>query len=136
MGNYWRLGADATLFTVFAAVALCLAAIGLYAVVAYAMRRRTQEIGVRIAIGATTSDILTLVFTQGLRPSATGLVIGLAASVALTPALKSQLVRVSPIDPLTLLATAALLMLATMLGCLVPAWRALRVDPVVTLRHD
>ena len=98
MGNYWRLGADAALFTVFATVALCLAAIGLYAVVAYAMRRRTQEIGVRIAIGVTTSDILTLVFTQGLRPSATGLVIGLAASIALTPVLKSQLVRVSPIN--------------------------------------
>jgi putative ABC transport system permease protein len=136
MGNYWRLGANATLLAAFAAIALCLAAIGLYAVVAYAMRRRTQEIGVRIAIGAATSDILRLVFSQGLRPAAAGLALGLAASVALTPVLKSQLVRVSPIDPLTLAASAAILMLATMLGCLVPAWRALRVDPVVTLRHD
>jgi putative ABC transport system permease protein len=136
MGNYWRLGNNAALFMVFAAVALCLASIGLYAVVANSVHRRTQEIGIRIAIGATAPDILTLVFRQGMLPSAIGLTIGIAASFAVMPVLETQLVRVSPIDPATLVATAAVLIVSATLGCWLPAHRAMRVDPVVALRHD
>jgi putative ABC transport system permease protein len=136
MGNYWRLGNNAALFAVFAAIALFLAAIGLYAVVASAVHRRTQEIGIRIAIGATAQDVLMLVFMQGMLPSAIGLAIGLAGSLAVTPILKTQLVRVSPIDPITLIAAATVLILAAALGCVIPASRAMRVDPIVALRHN
>lgn len=136
MGSYWRLGENAVLFGVFAAVALVLASIGLYAVVASSVHRRTQEIGIRIAIGATAKDIVKFVSKQGMLPSVVGLTIGLALSFAVTPVLKTQLVRVSPIDPITLLAAAGVLMFAAALGCAVPAWRATRVDPIVALRHD
>jgi ABC-type antimicrobial peptide transport system permease subunit len=136
MGNYWRLGQNAALFGVFSAVALFLASMGLYAVVAYSVHRRTQEIGIRIAMGATAPDILTLVFRQGMLPSAVGLTVGLAASLVMTPVLKTQLVRVSPVDSLTLLATTGVLIFSATLGCVLPACRAMRVDPVVALRHD
>jgi hypothetical protein len=79
---------------------------------------------------------LTLVFRQGMLPSAIGLTIGIAASLAVMAVLKTQLVRVSPIDPATLVATAAVLIVSATLGCLLPAHRAMRVDPVVALRHD
>jgi putative ABC transport system permease protein len=124
------------LFLVFAAIALLLASIGLYAVVAHSVSQRTQEIGVRIAIGATARDILALVLMQGMLPLGIGLTVGLAASLALTPVLKSQLVRVSPVDPLTLVVTSCVLVSAATLGCMIPARRAMRVDPVVALRHD
>jgi ABC-type antimicrobial peptide transport system permease subunit len=136
MGNYWRLGDNAALFLVFALVALCLASIGLYAVVAHSVNRRTQEIGIRIAIGATARDILTLVFRQGMLPCILGLAIGAVASFAVTPVLETQLVRVSAVDPLSLVAAAAVLLLAAAFGCLLPASRAMRVNPVVALRHD
>jgi putative ABC transport system permease protein len=136
MGNYWRLGENAALFGVFAAVALILASIGLYAVVASSVHRRTQEIGIRIAIGATARDVLKFVSKQGMLPSVIGLTIGLVVSLAVTPVLKTQLVRVSPIDPITLVVAASVLMFAAALGCAVPAWRATRVDPIVALRHD
>ena len=136
MGNYWVVGSNAALLSAFAAIALVLASIGLYGIVAYSVRRRTQEIGLRIAIGASGLDILTLVFRQGMLPLGIGLAIGLVASFAVTPVLETQLVRVSPVDPLTLLATSAILILSAMLGWLLPACRAMRVDPVVALRND
>jgi len=135
-GNYWSIRNDAALFVVFAAMALFLASIGLYAVVTHAVHRRTQEIGIRIAIGATARDILALVLMQGMRPLAAGLALGLTASLAVTPLLKSQLVGVSSVDPATLVIASVTLLLAASLGCLIPAFRALRVDPVIALRHD
>jgi predicted permease len=136
MGNYWNIRTNAALFVVFAAIALLLASVGLYAVVAHAVGQRTQEIGIRLAIGATARDIVALVLAQGLAPLGVGLALGLAGSLAVTPLLKSQLVRVSPIDPLTLFAASAVLLVSAIVGCLIPARRALRVDPVVALRHD
>jgi len=126
----------AVLFVTFAAIALLLAAVGLYAVVAHAVTERRQEIGIRIAIGATTRDILTLVLTQGMRPLCAGLAIGLAGALAIVPVLQSALVRVTPTDPLTLAAASATLLLSAALGCLIPARRAARVDPMMTLRHE
>ena len=125
-----------TLFVACAAFALLLAAVGLYAVVAHSTSRRTQEIGVRMAIGATSRDILTMVVRQGLLPSAAGLGIGLAASYAVNRALEAQLVQVSPADPVALVTASAVLALSAVLGCLLPALRAMRVDPVVALRHE
>jgi putative ABC transport system permease protein len=123
------------LFAIFASIALLLASIGLYSVIAHAVGLRTLEIGIRMAIGATTRDVITLVFAQGMIPLAIGLTVGLAASLAVNRLLSSLLVEVSPADPVALLAASAILMLSATLGCLIPARRAMRVDPVVALRH-
>jgi putative ABC transport system permease protein len=124
------------LFLIFAAVALLLASVGLYAVIANSVTQRTQELGIRMAIGATAQDIITLVFRQGMIPLAIGLIAGLVASLAVNRVLKSMLVQVSTSDPITLAVASGVLVLSAMLGCWIPARRAMRVDPVVALRHD
>jgi putative ABC transport system permease protein len=124
------------LFLICAGVALLLASIGLYAVVAHSVSQRTQEIGIRMAIGGTARDILRLVFIQGAIPLGIGLTIGLAAAFALMPTLKSVLVQVSPADPLTFLIASVALTVAALLGCLIPARRAMGVDPLVALRSE
>jgi putative ABC transport system permease protein len=133
---FWDSRFYGFVFLVFAGLALLLAAIGLYAVIAHSVGRRTQEIGVRMALGATARDILQLVLRQGMLPLAIGLSIGLAASLALNRLLSSILVQVSPSDPLTLALASTVLILAASLGCLVPARRAMRLDPATALRHD
>jgi putative ABC transport system permease protein len=134
--NYRNNAFNGALFVTFAAVALLLASVGLYAVIAHSVSQRTQEIGIRAAMGATARDILTLVFTQGLIPVGIGLTIGLVAALAVTPLLKTQLVGVSPADPLALVVASAMLVASAALGCLIPARRAMRVDPMIALRHD
>jgi len=123
-------------FLLFATVALLLAVVGLYATVAHSVSRRIQEIGIRMAVGATTRDIRRLVFRQGALPLGIGLVTGLAASLAVTRVLESVLVRVSPVDPATLVAVSLVMIIPAALGCLLPARHAVRVDPVVALRYD
>jgi predicted permease len=134
--RYWEKGRYTGLFLILAAIALLLAAVGLYAVIAYSVSRRTQEMGIRMALGAAARDLLSHVFREGMLPAGMGLAIGLAASLAVNRVLKSELVQVSPGDPVTLIATSALLILCAALGCWIPARRAMRVDPVVALRHD
>jgi len=134
--RYWDNRFYGTLFLIFAAIALLLASIGLYTVVAHSVNQRTQEIGVRMAIGAAASDILRLVLMQGMLPLGIGLAIGLAASLAVNRLLEAELVQISPADPITLVAASAALIVAATLGCLIPARRAMRVDPVVALRHE
>jgi putative ABC transport system permease protein len=124
----------AVLFLVFAATALLLAAVGIYAIVSYAVSRRTQEIGVRVAIGADVRDILLLVFRRGLMPVGLGILLGLAASLGIARGLESMLAQVRPADPATFAVAAGMLVLVAMLGCWIPARRALRVDPVAALR--
>jgi putative ABC transport system permease protein len=124
------------LFLFFAAVALLLASVGLYATVSHSVGRRVREIGVRVAVGATSRDVLRLVFRQGIPPVGTGLALGLAISLALNRILKSQLVGVSPADPVALSAASAVLVLAAAPGCWLPARRAARVDPAAALRHE
>jgi putative ABC transport system permease protein len=133
---FWDSRFYGALFAIFASIALLLASIGLYSVIAHSVGLRTQEIGIRMAIGATTRDVVTLVFAQGMMPLAIGLTVGLAASLAVNRLLSSLLIQVSPADPVTLVAASAILMLSATLGCLIPARRAVRVDPVVALRHD
>jgi predicted permease len=129
--------ADAgTLFGVFALVALVLACVGLYAVVAQAVSQRTREIGVRMALGASDAHVLKTVLTQGLGQVAIGLLIGLPLAFAVARLLRSILIDVSPGDPLTFAGVILLLMSAGILGCLVPGRRATRVDPVTALRHE
>jgi putative ABC transport system permease protein len=134
--NYRSNSVNGILFLIFAAIALLLASVGLYAVVAHSVSQRTQEIGIRTAMGATARDILALVMKQGMLPVSIGLLVGLPAALAVTPVLKSQLVNVSPTDPITLVVASGVLVLSATLGCWVPARRAMRVDPVVALRQE
>ena len=134
--DHMELGKGAAAAPIFAFVALVLAAIGLYAVIAHSVGQRTQEVGVRIAIGATARDIRALVFREGMTPVALGMMGGLAASAASNRLLQSQLVGVSPFDPATIVIALLLLTVVALLACSVPAWRAIRVNPVVALRHE
>src|SRR5205085_5584832 len=101
----------------------------------YGVNQRTQEIGVRVALGASSSSILRMVFTGGMRPAAIGLVLGLAAAFGVTRVLSALLVGVSPTDPLTFGIVATVLLASAILVCTVPARRAMRVDPAIALRH-
>jgi predicted permease len=134
--NNWAQKVFGSLFGIFALIALVLASVGLYAVIAHSVSQRTQEIGLRIALGASGPTILQLVFSQGMTRVIIGLVIGLGAAIGLTRALGFLLVQVSPGDPTTLIGVALVLTAAAVLGCLIPALRAMRVDPVVALRHE
>jgi predicted permease len=134
--NYWEQQIFGTLFAIFAGIALALASVGLYAVIAHSVSQRTLEIGVRMALGASGPNILQLIFGQGIKQLAIGLAIGLAAAVGLTRVLSSLLVQVSPTDPVTLVMVAFVLAAAATLGCLIPALRAMRLDPVLALRHE
>jgi putative ABC transport system permease protein len=134
--RYWSRAVNAGLLLTFAVIALLLAAIGLYAVIAHSVSRATQEIGIRIAIGATSRDIRLLVLRQGMLPVVTGLVIGLAASVGFNRLLQSQLFSVSSTDPTTYALTSVVLIAVALFACLIPAQRAMRVDPAVALRHE
>ncbi|HXN21142.1 MAG TPA: ABC transporter permease [Candidatus Dormibacteraeota bacterium] len=122
--------------SIFAGVATMLAAIGLYGVIAHAVSQRRQEIGLRMAIGATRRDIVRLVLAQGIRPLVPGLAIGLLLALTVTRLLRVALVGVSPSDPLTFVGIVFVLMFAAGLGCLIPARRATRVDPMIALRYE
>src|SRR6202042_985795 len=106
---YWDSKFYGVLFLIFAAIALLLASIGLYTVIAHSVSQRTQELGIRMAVGATAPDILRLVFVQGMVPLAIGLVLGLAGSMAVNRVLRSMLVQVSPSDPITLAVASGVL---------------------------
>jgi predicted permease len=124
------------LLTLFAALALCLACIGVYGVTAFTVAQRTHEIGVRIALGAQPRDLFFLVVGQGLRLALVGVGIGIIGSLALTRLMSSLFFNVSAHDPLTLISVCAVLTAVTVLACYIPARRAMRVDPMIALRHD
>jgi len=121
---------------VFAATALLLAVAGIYGVMAYSVARRTHELGVRMALGASAPHVLRLVLRQGMLTTAVGLAIGIAGALVLTRAMQSMLFGISPTDPIALLAVALLLGLAALLASYLPARRATKVDPIVALRHE
>jgi predicted permease len=124
------------LLAVFAAVALMLATVGIYGVVSYIVGQRTQEIGIRIALGAQQVQVMRWVMNAGARMALIGVFLGLAAALALTRLMANLLYGVSAIDPLTFVVVAVLLMVVALVACYIPAWRAMRVDPIVALRHE
>src|SRR5260370_19032652 len=132
----WPLRVFGGMFAIFAVVALLLASVGLYAVVAQAVTQRTHELGVRAALGASSSAILRMVFAQGMRQMAIGLAVGLAAAFGITRVVGALLVGVSPTDPVTFGEVALVLTAAAVAGCTFPARPAIRVDPAVARRDQ
>jgi ABC-type antimicrobial peptide transport system permease subunit len=125
----WLLG-------IFAGVALVLASIGIYGAVAYTVEQRTGEIGVRMALGAQTRDVLQLVVSQGMKPVVSGLALGIIATFALGRLIAAQLYQVSAYDPVLLGGATVLFAAIALMACLLPARRATKVDPIQALRTE
>jgi ABC-type antimicrobial peptide transport system permease subunit len=125
-----------TMFSVFAAIALILSAVGLYAVTAHSVVQRTQEIGIRMALGAEAKQVWLLFFRKLAIYLSVGLALGLAGSVGVGTLLRSLLFGIGPFDPVTLLSTAAVLVVVACIACFWPARTATRVDPMIALRYE
>jgi ABC-type antimicrobial peptide transport system permease subunit len=126
----------AELVGLFAVLAVLLAAVGIFGVLAFSVGQRAREFGIRLALGARSGDVLRLVVGGALKMTAAGVAIGLAAAAMLTRLLETLLFAVRPLDPVTFGGTAAVLSATALLACALPAWRATRVDPAVTLRQE
>jgi ABC-type antimicrobial peptide transport system permease subunit len=124
------------LLAAFAGLALVLTAVGIYSVLSYAVRRRVREIGIRMALGASHSDVLKMVLADGLKPILLGVAIGYAVALGLGRVVSSLIFGVRPTDPLTFATVASLLVAVGVLATIVPAYRATRVEPVRTLRDE
>jgi ABC-type antimicrobial peptide transport system permease subunit len=126
----------ATLIAIFGAMALFLAAIGLYAVMSYSVSQSTRELGLRMALGANARDLLRFVVSRGLQLTAAGIVIGGIAALILTRLMGDLLYKVSPHDPLAFGSALAVITIASLAACFFPAWRATRIDPVQALHEQ
>jgi ABC-type antimicrobial peptide transport system permease subunit len=120
----------------FAGLALLLAVVGIYSVMSYAVSRRTNEIGIRVALGASRGEVLLLIVRQALLLALIGSVIGMVGALSLSRLMASQLYGVRPTDPVTFVAVAALLMIVSLAASYIPARRAMRVDPMIALRYE
>jgi putative ABC transport system permease protein len=124
------------LFAAFAGLAVVLAAVGIYSVLAYAVRRRGREIGIRMALGAQIADVVRMVVMEGMMPTLIGVSIGVAGALALGRVLATLIYGIQASDPLTFVAVAALLLIVAALACSIPAYRAARVEPIQALRDE
>ena len=125
-----------SLLGTFALMAIALACAGIYGVMAYAVAQRRMEFGIRLALGATRRDLLTLVGRQGLRLTGAGVAIGLAGARLTSSVLRDMIYGVRPTDPIVYVTTAIVLAAIGLAACVVPAFRAMRVDPIVALRYE
>jgi putative ABC transport system permease protein len=132
----WQPRFNLIVIGLFAALALALAAVGIYGVIAYAVKQRTQEIGIRMTLGAQRSDVLRLVVGHGMKLTLAGITVGLGGALALAQVLAKLLFQVKPTDPLTLLSVVVVLTVVAFLACYLPARRASRIDPMVALRQE
>ena len=132
----WASRMGAGLLSIFGGLALVLAVIGIYGVMSYVVTLRTQEMGVRLALGAQPADIARLVLGQAARLVVTGLVLGLIGAALLTRLLSTMLFEITPTDPVTYAMVAGVLALTAVAACQIPAWRATRVDPLTALRSE
>jgi ABC-type antimicrobial peptide transport system permease subunit len=124
------------LLSIFAAIALLLAAIGIYGIMAYSVEQRTQELGIRMALGASRKSMLVLIVKQGMKLASIGVLAGLAVSYGLTRLLSSLLYGVKASDPITFSAVAVVLTLVALFATYIPARQAMKVDPVIALRYE
>jgi putative ABC transport system permease protein len=141
MGNVieesiWPYHVSESMVAIFAAIALVLASVGIYGMLAYSVSQRTHEIGIRLALGARREDVLRLVIGEGFVLALVGLVVGTMGAIGLTRFLKSLLYGVGPSDPRTYVAVTLILVVVALLACYIPARRAMRVDPMVALRYE
>jgi ABC-type antimicrobial peptide transport system permease subunit len=133
--GFWQYGLFGSMFSIFGVIALLLAAVGVYGVISYSVSQRTQEIGVRVALGARRSDVLRLVVGQGMRLAGIGLAIGLVGSLGITRVIRSLLFGVTPTDPLSFGLITVFLTAVAAIASWLPARRATGVDPIIALRE-
>ena len=124
------------LFSIFGVIALLLATIGIYGLLSYSVAQRTQEIGIRVALGASRQSVFTLILWHGARLAAIGIVLGAAVAAVVTPFVRRILYNVTPTDPLSFASTALFLALVAILAGFLPARRATAVDPIIALRAE
>ena len=120
----------------FAALALLLAAIGIYSVLSYSVRRRIQEIGIRLALGASLPDVFRMIVFEGMKPTLLGVTVGAIGALALGRVMSSFIYGIKPTDPVTFLAVAAVLAMVALCATVIPALRAIKVDPMTALRYE
>jgi putative ABC transport system permease protein len=134
--SFWQYRLFGVMFFLFGAIALVLASIGVYGVLSYSVSQRTQEIGVRVALGAARRDVMRLIVGQGIRLAAVGIVLGVVGAAAVTPVIRTTLYNVTPTDPFSFGAVAAFLTGVALVASYIPARRAMAVDPIIAIRNE